>query len=206
VDRARLPHRARALDLGCSVGGASFELARICPEVMGVDYSDRFITIANHLRKNGSFLFGCVDEGDLTHPCQAIVPAEIDRARATFERGDAMNLRRDIGQFDVALLANLIDRLIDPRRCLGRMPEIVRSGGQLIIASPCTWMTEYTPRENWLGGFEHAGRRVRTLETLKELLSPDFAFISAKDLPFLIREHSRKFQLCISQASLWVRK
>ena len=38
-----LPPGARGLDLGCAVGRSSFELARYCNEVVGIDYSARFI-------------------------------------------------------------------------------------------------------------------------------------------------------------------
>ncbi|MDB6015836.1 MAG: Methyltransferase type 11 [Pedosphaera sp.] len=202
----QLPAKARALDLGCAVGRATFELARHCVEVVGIDYSGRFITIAGHLRKNGSFLFGCIDEGDLTRPCQAVVPTDIDRTRVRFERGDAMDLPADLGGFDVVLMANLIDRLHDPRRCLNRLPDLLNRGGQLIITSPYTWQPEYTPKENWLGGFERDGKRVRTTDTLKEILAPHFQFSQSRNLPFLIREHARKFQLGVAEASVWIRK
>ncbi|HWY75448.1 MAG TPA: putative 4-mercaptohistidine N1-methyltransferase [Verrucomicrobiae bacterium] len=206
LDPSRLPPRASALDLGCAVGRATFEMARHCQSVLGIDWSERFITIGKHLRKNGSFLFGCVDEGDLTHPCQAVVPAEIDRLRIRFERGDAMDLPESLRDFDVVLMANLIDRLRDPRRCLERLPALVKPGGQLIITSPYTWMTEYTPKKNWLGGFEQRGKRHRTLDALKQLLAPEFQFQRAKEIPFLIREHARKFQLGVAEASVWIRQ
>jgi putative 4-mercaptohistidine N1-methyltranferase len=206
MDIKRLPSQARALDLGCAVGRATFELARWCPSVLGIDFSERFITIAGHLKKNGSFLFGCMEEGDLTHPSQAVVPSDIDRNRVQFERGDAMNLRRDLGKFDVVLVANLIDRLSNPRKCLDQLPGLLNQGGQLVITSPYTWMSDFTPKENWLGGFEREGGRVRTINTLKEILSPNFDFCFQKNLPFLIREHARKFQLGVSEASVWLRK
>jgi|SRR5579872_3602458 len=206
VDATRLPAKSSALDLGCAVGRATFELARLCTEVLGIDYSERFIMIARHLHKNGSFLFGCIEEGDLTHPCQAVVPREIDRNRVRFEHGDAMNLRNDLGGFDVVLMANLIDRLSNPRRCLERLPSLVKSGGQLVLTSPYTWQAEFTPRRSWLGGFERGGKRIRTLDTLQQFLSPDFELSQRKDLPFLIREHTRKFQLCVAEATVWVRK
>jgi putative 4-mercaptohistidine N1-methyltranferase len=206
LDLKRLPAKARALDLGCAVGRASFELARHCAEVLGIDYSERFITVAHHLHKNGSFLFGQIEEGDLTQPCQAVVPAEIDRSRVRFERGDALNLREDIGVFDVVWLANLIDRLSDPYRCLERLTALVKPGGQLIIISPYTWLADYTPREKWLGGFEKDGKRQRSLETLKQVLAPAFEHRQTRNVPFLIREHARKFQLGVAEASAWLRK
>lgn len=206
LDVRRLPKKARALDLGCAVGRTSFELARRCAEVVGIDYSKRFVTTAGHLRKNGTFLFAYAEEGELTNSATAMVSKEIDRERVSFECGDATNLRRDLGTFDVVLMANLIDRLKQPRKCLAQLPRLLKSGGQLIITSPYTWLPEYTPRKNWLGGFVHKGRRVKTFDTLKEILSPDFQLARRRDLPFLIREHARKFQLGIAEASVWLRK
>ena len=202
----RLPSHPRALDLGCAVGRSTFELARHCHEVIGIDFSHRFCVVANQLRDDGSLEFARRTEGELTERSRAIVPAGIDRQRVHFEQGDAMDLRADLGTFDVILMANLIDRLPDPKRCLRQLPKLLNSGGQLIITSPYTWMTDYTPRENWLGGFERDGRPVRTLETLKATLSRDFEFTARKDLPFLIREHARKYQWSVAEASLWTKR
>jgi putative 4-mercaptohistidine N1-methyltranferase len=206
LEPRRLPKKSRALDLGCAVGRSSFELARRCTEVVGIDYSRRFVSTAGHLRKNGSFLFGCVEEGELTRPCTAVVPEEIERQRVTFEQGDATKLRPDLGAFDVVLMANLIDRLKDPRKCLAQLPRLVKSGGQLIITSPYTWLVEYTPRKNWLGGFLRGTVRIKTFDALKKILSPHFQLSRRRDLPFLIREHARKFQLSIAEATVWLRK
>ncbi|HKI69833.1 MAG TPA: methyltransferase domain-containing protein, partial [Verrucomicrobiae bacterium] len=45
LDVKRLPAQARALDLGCAVGRSSFELARHCAEVIGIDFSHRFCAV-----------------------------------------------------------------------------------------------------------------------------------------------------------------
>jgi putative 4-mercaptohistidine N1-methyltranferase len=203
LDMRGLPPTARALDLGCAVGRSSFELAARCAEVVGIDYSEAFISIARHLRRYGSLTFSVIDEGQLIHTARAIVPAAIDRKRVRFERGDAMRPRRGLGAFDVVLMANLIDRLRDPAKCLKQLPGLVKPGGRLVITSPYTWLAQYTPRENWLGGFLRGGRPVKTFDTLKKILSPDFDLSSRGDLPFLIREHARKFQLGIAEATVW---
>jgi SAM-dependent methyltransferase len=134
------------------------------------------------------------------------VPGEIERTRVTFVIGDAMQLPAELGRFDVVLLANLIDRLDDPVRCIAQLASIVHAGGQLIITSPYTWLEEFTPVEHWLGGFERAGNKVETFDALCRLLEPDFTLRAIKDLPLLIREHARKYQWCVAQASLWVRE
>src|SRR5262249_54428402 len=53
IDLARLPKKDRALDLGCAVGRASFELARHFTEVVAIDFSRQFIGTARRLQKDG---------------------------------------------------------------------------------------------------------------------------------------------------------
>jgi putative 4-mercaptohistidine N1-methyltranferase len=206
VDATRLPAQARALDVGCAVGRSSFELARHCAQVIGIDLSARFLSVASHLRDNGSFGFSYIEEGDLTRPHSAVVPAEIDRVRVSFERGDAVHLRPGLGQFDVVLMANLIDRVANPQECLAQLPGLLKPGGQLVLTSPYTWLLEYTPRENWLGGFIREGQPVQAFDSLKKIFAPHFELSRRKDLPFVIREHTRKFQLGFSEATVWTRK
>lgn len=103
-------------------------------------------------------------------------------------------------------MANLIDRLATPQKCLEQLPNLLRPGGQLIITSPYTWLSNYTPRKNWLGGRTFGGRPIKTFDALRQILSPDFKLICRLDLPFLLREHARKFQLGIAEASTWLRR
>ena len=205
-DLSLLPAGARALDLGCAVGRSAFELARHCAEVIGVDFSQRFITTAQDLRDNGTVNYLRRDEGELSTPLTARVPADITRTRVHFETGDAMGLRPGLGPFDAVLMANLIDRLQDPRRCLERLPGLVKPGGQLVITSPYTWLEEFTPAENWLGGFASGGEHVLTRAGLIFSLSEAFELVAVKDLPFLIREHARKFQWSVAEATIWHRR
>jgi putative 4-mercaptohistidine N1-methyltranferase len=204
-DVSSIPPDARGLDLGCAVGRSAFELARHCREVVGVDFSASFIRAANELRAHGSHPYRRIDQGRLSTVCLAEVPAGISRGRVNFEVGDACALGPDLGSFDLALLANLLDRLPDPRRCLAQLPALLKSGGQLVIASPFTWLEEYTPLENWLGGFERAGQPVDSFAALQNILSSDFELEREFDLPFLIREHERKFQWSVSHAGRWRR-
>ena len=97
LEIARLPGQARALDLGCAVGRSTFELARHCSEVLGIDYSHRFIEVARHLQQHGNMPYAYTEEGHLATPATAVVPARIDRSRVTFEQGDALALRSDLG-------------------------------------------------------------------------------------------------------------
>ena len=205
VDAGCIPANARALDLGCAVGRSTFELARHCSDVIGIDLSESFITAAGQLQRDGRLDYSFAIEGELGQAAIAEVPAEVDRTRVRFEQGDATFLRDGLGQFDIVLMANLIDRLPCPAKCLEQLPGLLPAGGQLVIATPCTWLEEYTPKAKWLGGSQALGQ-ARTLDSLQEFLTPNFALDATWDLPFLIREHARKFQWSVAQATRWVRQ
>ncbi len=206
LNTAQLPPRARALDLGCAVGRSTFELARHCTEVIGVDYSKRFIEAATALAEAGSLPYLRTDEGALATALIAHRPNGVESARARFECGDAQKLRAGLGSFDVVLAANLIDRLAEPARFLQQLPALVSPGGQLILTSPYTWLPEYTAPGQWIGGCIVDDSPRTTLDGLRLALEANFTLIGTKDLPFLIREHARKYQWSVAQATMWRRK
>ncbi len=199
-----IPENAKALDLGCAVGRSTFELAALCQSVIGIDYSQRFIDAANDLKANGSLPYEFLEEGKVTKSATASLSDQIDVSRVTFEQGDAMDLRKDLGSFDIVLAANLLCRLTEPLKLLNRLPELVNPGGTLILCTPCTWLEEFTPSANWLGGLPDGPKS--TLEGLSEQLSANFELKSTRDMPFLIREHARKYQWSVALASVWKRK
>ena len=197
---------ARALELGCAVGRACFELSEKCREVIGIDFSASFIEQAKELAKDRKVQFSSADEGDLTREHSYELESRFHPERVHFEVGDATQLRPDLGEFDIVLACNLLCRVPYPQAVLHRLPDLVKPGGQLLITSPYTWMQEYTPRRFWLGGFHRGGDEVRSLQSITKALQNDFELDSVEDMPFLIREHSRKFQWCVSQSSRWIRK
>jgi putative 4-mercaptohistidine N1-methyltranferase len=191
----------RALDLGCAVGRSSFELGHHFDEVVGIDFSARFIAAAERMREERAVTVRAAREGSATDEMQLTLPSDLRTDHVHFEKGDACALRPDLGTFDLVLMANLLDRLPDPAQCLALLPGLISSGGRLVLTSPYTWLEEYTPRAKWLDGGERG-----TLSELKERLASAFAFEQSFDLPFLLREHRRKFQWSVAEASLWRRR
>jgi len=188
---------ARALDLGCAVGRSTFEMARHCREVVGLDFSHAFIGAAQCLQQGGRLAYHRLEEAGVSTPLEAAAPAGVELERVRFLQGDAMQLPADMGRFDRVHAANLICRLPEPRRLLDRLPELVAPGGELVLATPCTWLEEFTSRAHWPSG--------GTFEWLKEALQPAFELATTCDEPFLIRETARKFQWSRSLVSVWRR-
>ena len=195
---AGISHGGRALDLGCAVGRSSFELSLHFDEVIGIDYSHNFIQAANRLLAGESLPYQRHEEGRHYSTLQAVAPQNACSNKIKFAQGDAMQLPEDLGSFDLVHAANLICRLTDPELLLQRLQSLVKSGGLLILTTPCTWLEDFTPSAKWPSG--------STLEWLKSHLDSAFELEETKDLPFLIREHSRKYQHTIAQGSRWRRK
>jgi len=189
---------ARGLDLGCAVGRSSFEMALTCDEVLGIDFSHAFIRAAEALRAGEALVYHRLEEGAQRSALTARAPAGGDRARLRFCQGDAMNLAADLGGFDRVHAANLLCRLAAPQRLLERLPTLVRPGGQLVLATPCTWLEEFTPPAHW----PPAG----TLAWLKASLEASFSLEQEAEEPFLIRETARKFQWSSALVTVWRRK
>ena len=187
----------RGLDLGCAVGRSAFEMSRRCEEVVGIDFSHAFIHAAEALREGEILTYARREEATFTTPLTARLPAGVDPARLAFQQGDAMNLPNDLGQFDRVHAANLLCRLPEPGRLLARLPALVKPGGELVLATPCTWLEEFTPPENW----PVAG----TFDWLQTTLAPAFSLVLVTDEPFLIRETARKFQWTTSLVTVWRR-
>jgi putative 4-mercaptohistidine N1-methyltranferase len=198
--------KIRSLDLGCAVGRSTFELTRFSSEVIGIDYSAKFIETANLLKKNQKLWTETIIEGALEKPVLIKLPKGIYPEKVYFEQGDAEQLRTNLGEFDLVLMANLIDRLKNPRRCLEQMPLLVKKHGILMITSPYTWLEEFTEKKNWLGGIQQKPKNIQTLDTLKKILNPNFILLKKLNVPFLIREHARKYQWGVSEATVWRRK
>ncbi len=198
--------RGRALDLGCGVGRAAFELSQHFQEVVAIDYSHAFIQAADQLKKNGRVRFPMVEQGEITKEIAVRPPEKSHRERIIFRQGDASRLPKSLGAFDVVVLMNLIDRLKYPRRCLNDLPRLVKGGGYVLMTSPYSWQTEFTSREKWLGGFRKKGKAIRPLAVIKDLLGEHFELLKLTDIPFVIREHERKFEWAVPQVSLWRKK
>lgn len=198
IDPFSIPELARALDLGCAVGRSSFELAAFTDEVIGIDFSQSFIDAAKALRDGTTLGYQRLEEGQVSTTLTAELPDNLPRENVSFEQGDAMNLRADLGTFDVVHAANLLCRLPEPALLLKRLPHLVKPGGQLLLTTPCTWLAEFTPPENWPAG--------STRDWLKQQLSETFELVHEQDLPFLIREHARKYQWSVAWGSRWARK
>jgi len=199
----------RALDMGCATGRATFELARFCDHVTGIDFSARFIKVGHELQETGRIRYVTPDEGELVSYHERTLAEyglEGLTEKVEFWQGDAHNLKPQFTGYDLVLAANLVDRLYEPRRFLVQIAERLTPGGLLVLTSPYTWLEEFTPREQWLGGKKVDGENVTTLDGLRAALAPRCELVGEpRDVEFVIRETARKHQHTLSQLTVWRR-
>jgi putative 4-mercaptohistidine N1-methyltranferase len=200
----------RALDVGCAVGGSSFELATAFDEVVGFDFSDAFVNTAKLMQRTEDPRFSIPMEGNLAEEVTALHESHVDkvaRDRCTFQHGDACNMDpSDLGgHFDAVIVANLICRVPEPLKCLDGLAAVTRQGGIVVLATPFSWLKQYTEESKWLGGYIGAdGKPVESKVTLQqEMESRGFEKIHEEQMPALIREHQRKYQYIVSEGTAW---
>jgi len=208
----------RALDVGCAVGGSSFELAKSFDHVEAFDFSENFVAAAKRMQTGEELTFKVPVEGDITEEVSVGHEPGVDAAvleKVNFFQGDACALseyadsKDGFGTFDGVILANLLCRLPDPMACLNAMPKIVNKGGVVVMVTPFTWLEEFTPRSKWLGGFNDpvSQKPMYSKDKLKDIMEElGFEKIHEEQMPLVIREHQRKYQYIISEATGWRKK
>lgn len=203
-------NKNKALDLGCATGRATYELARDFDEVEGIDFSVRFVQVGAKLKDDGYVAFTTKEEGDLVLKKKVTIEKlgyESLKDKVSFWQGDACNMKPNFNSYDLVMATNLIDRLYNPRLFLDTIDERLNIDGVLVITSPYTWQESSTEKEFWLGGkVDENGNELKTIDSLKDVLSDKFELIHLQDLEFVIKETARKYQHTISQVSVWKKK
>ncbi|NQW47711.1 MAG: 5-histidylcysteine sulfoxide synthase [Planctomycetes bacterium] len=203
VDRRRT-----CLDIGCSVGRSALEFGHFFEHVDAVDFSARFIRAGVRLRQGDEVLYEIPTEGELTLS-RAVSLDRLGLAdvgpHVLFMQGDACNLKERLTGYDLVFAGNLIDRLYDPGFFLSAIAERILPGGLLVMTSPYTWLEEYTPKAKWIGGRREHGEPLPTFAGLTKALETRFSLVHRADLPFVIRETSRKHQHTVAELTVWRR-
>ena len=201
--------KRRALDIGCAIGRSSFELAREFDHVTGLDFTARFISMGDKMKKDKKLHFSIPTEGNLVeYKSSSLKDFDLEKEakKIEFWQADACNLKPFYKEYDLIFAGNLIDRLYNPKLFLDDIAHRLNHGGLFIMTSPYTWLEEFTPKNKWIGGYKKDGENFATLDGLKMILERDFKFIESIDIPFVIRETKRKYQHTIAQMSIWEKK
>ncbi|QUI63942.1 5-histidylcysteine sulfoxide synthase [Pseudoalteromonas sp. A22] len=196
----------KALDLGCSVGRASFELAKHFAQVDGIDFTARNIQHALALKEGTPVRFATEIEGEIVD-FHEVSTSQLGfnelSERIHFCQGDGHNLKPQFAEYDLILCHRVVEYLYSPKTFLNQIKSRLNAGGILAISSAYQWDKALTQAQNWLGGYKVSGENVTGRDGLEILLGRDFELLAEDEVMSAISKNARKVELERCQLTLW---
>jgi len=203
------PYRLRAVDVGCGVGRATFELGRYFKFALGIDISTAHINIPLKMLEKSFVNYESPEEGEIKSlQSRTLMEMELEHAMKNVEflQNDVAIIAPEQRDFNLVLCANILDQIAQPRRFLEEIPDRMAPGGILVIASTNEWNPKKSDKSVWLGGYvdELKNEEVRSIDGLVEVLSRTFEPVEKPfDLPFAEKVNARRFDYRISEVTVW---
>lgn len=187
------------LDIGCSVGRTSFELAKATGRsVIGIDLNYAMLRKAAEVLRDGRVRYqrrrvGLVyDTRDFRIPFDAA--SQVD-----FWACDAAALPFASKTFSMIVSLNTLDCMHSPLELFHSIESALAPGGQALVGCPYDWSTSATPVEQWLGGHSQRGNDSGASEAVvRRLLTPGDPYavaglrlIAQRDSDWNVRLHDR---------------
>lgn len=190
-----------ALDIGCSTGRATAELAaRGEGLVLGVDLNFSMLRLAAQAQRSGSVAFARRRIGLVYDPVEFAIPTP-HAARIDHWACDAMALPFAPGQFARIAALNVLDCVPSPMTLLQAIATLLAPGGGAVICSPYDWSPTATQPPYWIGGHSQRGPHQGSPESLlRAILThgahpqsiPGIAIAGEiDDQPWAVRLHAR---------------
>jgi SAM-dependent methyltransferase len=197
------PTGGTGIDVGCATGRFSFEMAKKCDFVIGVDRSMNFIRSAREILGALEFSFSVREEGNIRSKRTFVPPRSWDSRKIEFLVGDAGALPFSSGFFSCVASLNLIDKVPQPLGHLKELNRAARPGNcQLLLSDPFSWSEEASPPESWLGGApagSYTGPGIdniaRLLRGEEGLILPSWKVAHQGAVWWKIRNHRNHFEL-----------
>ncbi len=188
------------VDIGCSVGRTTFELANQSDGlVLGVDLNFGMLKVAKDIINKGRITYPLRREGIVYE--RRSFPADFKNlSRIDFWVCDAAALPFGREAFSGAVSFNVLDCLWSPNEHLREISRILQPQGEAIISTPFDWSVNVTPVESWLGGHsQRAPHEGLGSSFLRALLGSEkspvelrqLQILREEDVPWNLRLHDR---------------
>jgi uncharacterized protein YbaR (Trm112 family) len=197
-------HAGACLDTGSAVGRFSFEMARKCDFVVGIDNSVSFIRASRELMDRRGANIKLPEEGLLTRQETLTFPEDWKTQNTEFIVGDAQALPFRSGLFSSVSSLNIVDKVPKPLTHLAEINRVAGAHGvQFLFSDPFSWSTEVADPKCWLGGTPDGAFSGRGKENVIALLEGKTGFLPPPPwqvehhglIWWKIRTHSNHFEL-----------
>jgi len=138
-----------AVELGCSVGRASLALSRGAAVVAALDVSFGALRRARRLLRGEAVRYARRLTGRHYQPATARVGEEA--RNVVFICGNALDPPLAPGHFQRVLSLNVLDSLRSPSERLSVADGLCAPGGEVLLASPYTWLSSVVDDKERLG-------------------------------------------------------
>lgn len=199
LDHAQPAPDGIVVDVGCSVGRTSLELAKTGRMVLGLDVNLSMLQLARRAAR-GEVRYG-LRQGGLVYEPRRFAVDFPDAARVDFWAADATCLPLRSGSAAMMSSLNVLDCLQSPYDHLTELARITADGGRVMLGCPYDWSPAATDAPQWIGG--HSQRNQRggdSAASLRALLTPGAQPNSIERLhilaeqgavPWRVRVHAR---------------
>jgi SAM-dependent methyltransferase/uncharacterized protein YbaR (Trm112 family) len=195
------PVQGPVLDMGCSVGRSTFELARHCDEpVLGIDINFSMLRLAQRVLQKGTVRYPKRRLGLVYDRQEFAVDMEYAE-QVDFWACDAQALPFSDDSFGLVVGLQLLDAVASPVGLLEAIGNALQVGGATVLATPYDWSPQVTTLEAWIGGHSQRGPNLGAAEPmLRSLLTAGAHPQSVKglrldqellDVPWHTRVHDR---------------
>lgn len=203
-----------ALDIGCSVGRLSFELAPTHSHVIGIDTSRPFVQKARELMQKKELRFDLLIEGLITEKRSCELGSRWNSDRVEFIVADAMALPFPKKFFTTVASVNILEKVPNPMQHLVDVNRVLRDDEAVFVFSdPFSWDEAFTDPELWLSGKTDGKYACRGVEAIGRLFAgedrvfdPPLNLIAKRDVPWKIRKTENLWEHINSQLLVGKRK
>lgn len=168
------PPQGLWLDIGCSVGRGTFELAKVTGDLaIGVDLNFSMLRLAEEIRRSGRARYARRRVGLAFDFIDDPIPA-LPADNVSFWCTDVSALPFAAAQFQGALALNMLDCVPSPLGLLCEIGRVLKPNAEAILATPFDWAAGATQPSAWLGGHsQRSPHQGSSLAELRRVLSPD---------------------------------
>jgi SAM-dependent methyltransferase len=189
------------IDIGCSVGRTTFELAGKCQTLtLGIDVNFSMLRLAHKVLREGIVQYPLKRIG-IVYDRQEFKAEFANSELVDFWACDALALPFTENSFGFATGFNVFDSVTSPRDLLVSIGHALKPAASALLATPYDWSPAATPLETWIGGHSQRGPDHGAAEPLlRKLLTAGAHPQSVGNLslkgeiqnhPWLVRVHDR---------------
>jgi len=174
------------IDMGCSVGRTTFELAEKFNQlVLGIDVNFSMLRIAQSVLRNELCTFSLRRNG-LVYDQIKLDTAFVNAQQVDFWACDALALPIPKNSIGFASALNILDSVTSPYDLLVSIADCLSPSSCAILACPYDWSPAATAMESWIGGHSQRGETRGAPEPfLRSLLTPNSHALSLDSLRLL---------------------